>query len=39
MLLGRDLKWDPDLEQIVNDPAAQWMLNRPYRDPWKLEIV
>jgi predicted dehydrogenase len=38
MLLGRDLKWDPAKEQIIGDNAAQWMLNRPYRAPWKLEV-
>lgn len=36
MLLGRDLKWDPNNEQIDGDPSAQWMLNRPYRKPWSL---
>lgn len=39
MLLGRDLKWDPDKEQILNDPVAQWMLDRPYRAPWKLPVI
>jgi predicted dehydrogenase len=39
MLLGRNLKWDPELEQVIGDPAAQWMLNRPYRDPWKLPAI
>jgi hypothetical protein len=39
MLLGRSLRWDPEREQIIGDPSAQWMLNRPYRHPWKLEIV
>lgn len=36
MLLGRDLKWNPDLEQVVNDHSAHSMLNRPYRSPWVL---
>jgi len=36
MLLGRDLRWDPEREQVINDVAAQAMLNRPYRGPWKL---
>jgi predicted dehydrogenase len=37
MLLGRDLKWNPDQEQILGDASAQWMLNRPMRAPWRLE--
>lgn len=37
MLLDRDLKWDPDNEQIVGDEEANAMLSRPMRDPWNLE--
>ncbi len=36
MLLGRDLKWDPELEQVQGDHSAHSMLNRPYRAPWVL---
>jgi predicted dehydrogenase len=36
MLLGRNLKWDPEREQIAGDPSAQWMLDRPHRSPWSL---
>jgi hypothetical protein len=39
MLLGRDLKWDPDREQVLGDPVAQWMLDRPHRAPWDLPVV
>jgi predicted dehydrogenase len=39
MLLGRDLRWDPEKEQVLGDPSAQWMLHRPYRDPWRLPEV
>ena len=38
MLLGRDLDWDPDREQVRRDPAAHAMLNRPYRAPWVLPV-
>jgi predicted dehydrogenase len=38
MLLGRDLKWDPAKERFVGDDAANRMLSRPYRAPWKLEV-
>jgi predicted dehydrogenase len=35
--LGREkLKWDPVQERIIDDEAAQKMLNRPYRGSWKL---
>jgi predicted dehydrogenase len=37
MRLGIDsLKWDPDKEEIVDDPIASRMLSRPYRGPWSL---
>jgi predicted dehydrogenase len=36
MLLGRDLKWNPDAERFVNDPEADRMLSRAYREPWVL---
>ncbi|WP_437205939.1 Gfo/Idh/MocA family protein [Planctomicrobium sp. SH664] len=32
--LGRSLKWDPQTEQILNDPEAQRMTDRAYRAPW-----
>ncbi len=37
LLTGRDLKWDPDQEQIISDEEANKMCSRPMRDPWKLE--
>ena len=36
MLLGRDLQWDPEREQVIGDHSAHSMLNRPYRAPWVL---
>lgn len=36
MLLGRKLKWDPEKEEILNDPEANRMLTRPMRSPWHL---
>ncbi|MDX2151804.1 MAG: Gfo/Idh/MocA family oxidoreductase [Bryobacteraceae bacterium] len=34
--LGRDLKWDPAKEVCIDDEAANKMLSRPMRGPWKL---
>lgn len=34
--LGRKIRWDPQKEEIVNDPQAARMLNRPMRSPWHL---
>jgi predicted dehydrogenase len=36
MLLGRKLKWDPDIEQFINDDEANRMLSRSIRSPWHL---
>ncbi|UCH64006.1 MAG: Gfo/Idh/MocA family oxidoreductase [Fidelibacterota bacterium] len=36
MLTGRELEWDPQQEQIINDPEANRMLSRPMRSPWHL---
>ena len=38
MQLGRDLKWDPVREKFRNDAAADKMLSRAYRAPWKLVV-
>lgn len=34
--LGRPLEWDPDKEQILNDPEAQRWQDRPRRAPYVL---
>jgi len=36
MLLRRTLRWDPQKEQFVGDPAADRYLSRPMRAPWHL---
>jgi len=37
MQLGIDgFRWDPDKEQIVDNPEAARMLSRAYREPWVL---
>jgi predicted dehydrogenase len=34
LALGRTLTWDPVKQQVVNDPEANRLLQRPYRSPW-----
>jgi predicted dehydrogenase len=36
VIKGRPIQWDPVKEQIVGDEDANAMVNRPYREPWKL---
>lgn len=33
---GRKIHWDPEKEQIVNDPGAAGFLTKQYRSPWSL---
>jgi len=37
MLTGRKIQWNPDTQEIINDPVASRLLRRPFRSPWKLE--
>jgi len=34
MWLKRDLKWNPDKEEFINDEAANRLRSRPQRQPW-----
>ena len=36
MLLGRDLAWNPEAERVTDDEAANAMLSRETRAPWRL---
>lgn len=36
MLTGRKLKWDPENERFLNDPAANRLLARPLRGTWNV---
>jgi predicted dehydrogenase len=33
--LGRELRWDPAVEQFVDDAEANRLLSRPMRSPWR----
>jgi predicted dehydrogenase len=35
--LGRPIQWNPQTEQIVDDSEATKLLDRPLREPWKLD--
>jgi hypothetical protein len=34
--VGRKLRWDPDAEKFIKDDAANRLLSRPMRSPWRL---
>jgi len=34
--LGRPVKWDPAKEKYIDDPEADRLRARPYREPWYL---
>jgi predicted dehydrogenase len=37
--VGRRLRWDPESEQVVDDPEANALLDRPRRKGWELPQV
>ncbi|MEQ1829657.1 MAG: Gfo/Idh/MocA family oxidoreductase [Pirellula sp.] len=36
--LGKQVRWDPVAEKVLNDTQAQGMLTREYRSPWDREL-
>lgn len=36
--LGRKLRWDAEKEEVLDDPEANGLLERPYREPWATEV-
>ncbi|MFW6162039.1 MAG: gfo/Idh/MocA family oxidoreductase, partial [Planctomycetota bacterium] len=36
MLTGRKIRFNPDTEEILDDPGAAALLGRSYREPWQL---
>jgi predicted dehydrogenase len=39
MTTGQKIKWDPEKEEIIGNPAASRLMSRPYRNPWTLPTV
>jgi predicted dehydrogenase len=39
MKTGRPLVYDPKLRQVIGDPQAHALLQRPYREPWVRPLV
>jgi hypothetical protein len=35
---GRSIRWDGKTNRVAGDPAAQALVTKPYRAPWKLEV-
>jgi len=33
---GHTIRWDPKAERIIDDPAAETLVSKVYRAPWKL---
>jgi hypothetical protein len=36
ILTGTKIKWDPEAQKIIDNPAAERRLSRPMRSPWRL---
>ena len=36
--VGRSIRWDGEKEQVIGDEAANALVSKPYRAPWKLEV-
>jgi predicted dehydrogenase len=39
MTTGQIIKWDPKKEEIIGNPSASRLLNRPYRQPWEFPTI
>jgi predicted dehydrogenase len=39
MRTGRRLRWDPAAEAVLGDEEQQRMLQRPYREPWRMPVI
>jgi Predicted dehydrogenases and related proteins len=39
MTTGQVIRWDPEKEEIIDNPQASRLLARPYRQPWSVPTV
>lgn len=39
MTTGQIIRWDPEKEEIVDNPLATRLMGKPYRKPWKLPVL
>jgi Predicted dehydrogenases and related proteins len=39
MTTGQVIRWDPEKEEIIDNPHASRLLARPYRQPWSVPTV
>ena len=39
MTTGQVIKWDPEKQEIIDNPRASRLMSRPYRKPWTLPTV
>lgn len=35
---GRSIRWDGENDRVIDDPEANALVTKPYREPWKLEV-
>ena len=36
--VGRKIRWDAEKEEVLDDPEANALVTKPYREPWQLEV-
>jgi hypothetical protein len=36
MLTGRKIRWNVEMEEIQDDPAATALMSRPFRSPYEM---
>ena len=36
--VDRKIRWDAEKEVVLDDPEANALVTKPYREPWKLEV-